>query len=193
MPAKSYVFDGIVYDTDGTTALASANINVLDVKTGESVKEVTNSSGQYSLDLNTLPSSFTNGDLIIVSAFKSSENGYEVVRKYTEYATTINTVNPGESVNLYVMLGERGWDNAKTSCYIKSVTVYNGHTGTIILNFYERKTGELKLKVSCVTVATANFVLATSGLGVVMNEGYSVVPSINTANTGKIVLNVVRA
>jgi len=64
--AGSYPVYGIVYDTDGTTPLASVTVTARNESTNKTISETTNTSGQYVLDLGNLTGSWNNGDNITV-------------------------------------------------------------------------------------------------------------------------------
>ena len=61
-----YPISGILYDTDGTTALASATVKIRNENTNKTLTETTNSSGQYVFDCGNLEGGWTEGDKITI-------------------------------------------------------------------------------------------------------------------------------
>ncbi len=74
MPQNNFVVSGVVYDTDGTTVLASVAVDILDTDKNVSARVITNSLGQYVYDLANL-SGFAIGDEI--SLFVSYARNYK--------------------------------------------------------------------------------------------------------------------
>jgi len=64
--AGSYPVYGIVYDTDGTTPLASVTVTARNESTNYTITEITNASGEYILDLGNLTGGWNDGDNITV-------------------------------------------------------------------------------------------------------------------------------
>ena len=64
-----FPIDGIVLDIDGSTALNAAKVIVLNATTAERTSGITNSSGQFILDLANLTSGYSNGDKLQITAF----------------------------------------------------------------------------------------------------------------------------
>lgn len=77
MPVTPFPVSGTVYDTDGTTALASVKVICRNVTNNETQNYTTNSSGQYLFDLGNFSSGYLVGDEI--SLFVSYGSYYKEV------------------------------------------------------------------------------------------------------------------
>ncbi len=66
MPAGLYPISGILYETDGTTAVASATVKIRNENTNKTLTETTNGSGQYVFECGNLTGGWTDGDKITV-------------------------------------------------------------------------------------------------------------------------------
>src|SRR3990167_8274712 len=89
MPVQPYLVDGIVYDIDGTTALAGATVVLFNETLGEEIKAnstaTSASDGTYAVNAADVPSqTYSTGDTILVEARK----GYKIA----QYRTTISGV-----------------------------------------------------------------------------------------------------
>ena len=77
MPNTPYIIAGIVTDTDGSTILANATVNLLNSTTTESLDSTyqvtTNSSGEYVIDGANLTSGVSEGDSLTVEATSSDD------------------------------------------------------------------------------------------------------------------------
>src|SRR3990167_2651781 len=76
MPVQPYLVDGIVYDIDGTTALAGATVVLFNETLGEEIKAnstaTTASDGTYTVNAADVPSqTYSVGDTILIEARKS--------------------------------------------------------------------------------------------------------------------------
>ena len=81
--ASPYPLDGIIYESNGTTAVVSLTVSVMNVSTGETQTITTNSSGQYLVECANFTSGYTNGDVISIWASYG--------RYYKEELHTIDT------------------------------------------------------------------------------------------------------
>lgn len=73
--ASPYPIDGVVYESDGTTAVASALVSAMNVSNGEIVEATTNGSGQYLIECANFPSGYSDGD--VISLWVSSGRYYK--------------------------------------------------------------------------------------------------------------------
>lgn len=105
MPQTSYIIGGKVYQTDGSTVIASVIVYVKNRTTGESHNSndagfedlLTNSSGEFQVNLASFTTDYANGDVIEVSA-SNSTYGADLE------TTTVNTTAGGDSnVNLVLV------------------------------------------------------------------------------------------
>ncbi len=64
MPAGLYPISGILYNIDGTTAVASATVKIRNENINKTLTETTNSSGQYVFDCGNFKGGWTDGDKI---------------------------------------------------------------------------------------------------------------------------------
>ena len=83
-----YPVSGYIYESDGSTALENAVVTARNVRTGEflSLKSVSNSAGEYIIDLANFSSGYNNGDLVRIYAYEPS--GYFYLGNTTINATT---------------------------------------------------------------------------------------------------------
>ena|SRR3990167_2325620 len=104
MPQVAYSISGIVTQSDGSTAIASINVSVINKTTGESHNGsdsgfedlITNSAGEYQVNLASYTNEYNNGDSIDISASHSTHG--------TDIETTeVVTINGGETVNLVLI------------------------------------------------------------------------------------------
>src|SRR3990167_1285025 len=80
MPQVAYSISGIVTQSDGSTAIASINVSVINKTTGESHNGsdsgfedlITNSAGEYQVNLASYTNEYNNGDSIDISAANST-------------------------------------------------------------------------------------------------------------------------
>ena len=75
MPLTPYIVYGYIYQLGTTTGASSNNITLTDETTGETISTITNSSGQFLLDLGNLASGYTDGDYVKVTATGGTSNG----------------------------------------------------------------------------------------------------------------------
>jgi len=75
-----YVVSGTVYQSDGSTALASATVYLRNETSNEVISTTTDSSGAYILDAANLTSGYLTGDVITVYVFYTN---YEASRSHT--------------------------------------------------------------------------------------------------------------
>lgn len=97
MTGTPYPISGKIYDTDGSTALQGVLVGARNITANEylpaSAQAVTNSSGEYTIDLANLTSGATKGDVIEVLVFKPSG-------RYAIYETIVDTATGAETKNI---------------------------------------------------------------------------------------------
>jgi len=77
MTSLPFVVAGVVYDTDGSTALANVKVTVRNERTNETISGNTNSSGQYLLDCGNLASGWADGDTLTIFTLYTNYEDYE--------------------------------------------------------------------------------------------------------------------
>lgn len=77
MATLPFPIDGTVYDTDGTTALASVKVTIRNERTNETLSDTTDSAGAYTLDCANLASQYANGDTISIFVIYTTYEDYE--------------------------------------------------------------------------------------------------------------------
>lgn len=92
MATLPFPINGVVYDTDGTTAMASVKVTLRNERTNETISTTTNASGQYILDCANLASQYADGDVVTVFIIYTNYEDYE------EY--TIDESVGGKEINL---------------------------------------------------------------------------------------------
>lgn len=92
-----YQLDGVLYDTNRSSTVATANIYCTNKRTGDQLSTTPNSSGQYVFNAANFANSFVNGDIVELEAKVSG------TIKRVKWRTRINTANAGETNNLYLM------------------------------------------------------------------------------------------
>lgn len=97
-----YPLSGLVKDVDGSTVLENIIVTAYDFNTKEYISSVTNSSGEYMLDLANLTSGYSNGDVIYLTAITNNTSN---IKKYEHYRTTVSTSNGLEEKNLTLRVG----------------------------------------------------------------------------------------
>lgn len=97
MTTTPYPISGYVYSTDGSTALVNALVGARNLTTGEYLpagsQAVSNSSGEYSIDIANFSSGYTNGDIIEILVYAPA--GY-----YAIESTIANTSTGSEEKNI---------------------------------------------------------------------------------------------
>lgn len=91
MPSTPYPIYGILYDTDGSTPIASTTVKIRNESTNETTSVTTNSSGQFVLDCGNFASGWTNGDYVTVYAIYTNYSASTTVQiDTTSYPAGIN-------------------------------------------------------------------------------------------------------
>jgi hypothetical protein len=95
MPVIPWILNGLIYDIDGSTALAGANIKVINLNTLEILTATSAADGSYTVTF----TSYTNNDILFIEARKTIATDLE---KIGTNNTTIDTGLPGKNVNVTV-------------------------------------------------------------------------------------------
>jgi len=95
MPLLPWVLSGIVFDIDGSTALAAATVKVINLNTLEVLTSTTAADGSYAVTFTT----YSNNDILFIEARKTIATDLE---KIGSDNTTIDTGLPGRNVNVTV-------------------------------------------------------------------------------------------
>jgi hypothetical protein len=95
MPLLPWVLSGIVYDIDGSTALAGATVRVINITTLETLTSTTAADGSFSVTF----TSYNNNDILFYEARKTIATYLEKVGAGN---TTIDTSLPGRDVTITV-------------------------------------------------------------------------------------------
>ena len=77
MASLPYTLYGTVYDTDGTTVLASIKVTARNERSNETITTSSASNGQYSLNAANFTSGYADGDIISVFVIYSNYEDYE--------------------------------------------------------------------------------------------------------------------
>jgi len=87
--ASLYAIWGVLYDTDGTTAIANATVKIRNESTNNTLTETTDANGGYVFNCGNFADGWTNGDLITIYAIYTNYSASHTV-------TIDTTTYPGE-------------------------------------------------------------------------------------------------
>lgn len=91
---------GVISGVNGS-ALSGATVSIMDLRTGESVSDTTNSAGEYTIEIGTLlPNGVANSDKILIRVSDSQSSG---VIKANEIVVAVNTVTGSTEQDLTVI------------------------------------------------------------------------------------------
>ena len=170
MTTTPYPVSGTISDTDNSAAVSGASVTVFNRTTpgtnnSNYMSATTNSSGQYIIDLADMPSGYSNGDKLIISA---SYSGCSV-----ESLHTIDTAAGSHTANMTLMSGTSGSGDSNYYGVLHSVVF--SHSAAATIAFYEKNTGVEKLVLRLGSSGTTSVYLGPEGIH--FNGGIVRVPS----------------
>jgi len=178
-----YTIAGTVYDTDGTTAVASATVRVYDWTQAypEAVIETTtNSTGQYLVDLANLTNStgytYANSDVIIVEVKITTPSRFE------HWKHTVDTTAGVVDKNLYLKNGKTYVGDRR----LVAGTVSNTHSSAARTALVERTTLSKLAIISTEAGGTSEFNYES---GIKFDEGIFILDHDGTDYNGGLTTN----
>ena len=179
MPRTPYSITGLIVDVDGSTAMSSGSIKVIDVTLGESVSGSLASDGSFNIDIANLTSEYSNGDALQVVIYNSR------MTKSTEFRHTVDTGLPGYNAGTLYMHWTKPFLGTAT---IIGGVISNKSAGALTVDFYDRKYDDKKL--SCDIPATDTIPIPMLFKGVEFEEGICITRESDAANTVEVQLVV---
>jgi hypothetical protein len=154
----TYPISGILYDVDGSTAMASAFVTAFNTTKGEAMRAsgicTTSALGEYAIDLGNLPSGFSNADKIQVLAYTSDN------QKSINFRHTVNTAVGSYAKSPVLNYGEP----RPSTCRMVAVVVTNTTAGALSVDFYDRKYDNVRLSVKVPATDTKIVFFCNPGL-----------------------------
>lgn len=97
-PTSPFIVSGIITDANGQLA-NGADVFVLNLMTGESRGMLTNSAGEYSIDLgNAMQQGYSNKDIIFISAIKAGGGYFRAWKVQKQIDTSVGFINQNLSL-----------------------------------------------------------------------------------------------
>jgi len=177
MPGVPYTISGSVLDTDGSTALANAQVLIRDITIGEQISTTTDSNGDFSLDLSTLSSAYSNGDKLQILV--------QTARKAAWRRTTVDTGVGMENLGDIVMHPEVFQYGPGNSVRMYSYSISNQSATTYYVKFYDVDNDDVVLTVQ---VPANNTITHYFGVGLRFEGGICVIRESNSVDTLQIAM-----
>lgn len=168
MPNSQFPISGVVYDTDGSTAVEGALCQAFNITKDEaSIVVPTNSSGEYMIEIGDLPTQWESSDILIVV---THSNG-----KTAAARCKIAGVQSTWEQDLYMRVGK----NPTTSVLLRGI-VCSCHATAATFSIVERDTGNCKMKIN---VPKDTTISPNLGKGIFFRDGFFVLRAVSETNS----------